>query len=266
VSLRSPFYVLLFLLAGLCLPVTAQSETLLVLSVPATAVQTGQFYEVTIGIENVPSLWLADLEILYDPAYVYIEGMKAGRPVQLGSLFAPLEQTTIIRNTVDKDHIVYTASLLNPANPITGTGTLGTFRIYPLQAGVTRLTFSQAQLTTLTFTEQNGQRVPGTPEIVAFTPILLELQIAGSPVSIPDEMTATPLPTLTSVPEETTGVSPASTATPLVNITRAPGSTPATDPNQATSTMDVRPLLMGFGLLLIIVSGGLLLMLFRRRS
>ena len=263
-SLRSLLSVML-VLVGLCASVGAQSETLLVLSAPQTAVQTGQFYEVTIGIENVPSLWLADLEILYDPASVYIEGTQAGRPVRQGAFLAPIEQSAIIRNAITTDHLVYTASLLNPANPLTGTGVLGTFRIYPLQSGVTQLTFSRAQLTTLTFTEQNGQRIPGEPQTVAFTPILLELQIEGSPVSIPDEATATPLPTLTSAPVDTTGIQVAASETPLINITRAPGSSSQTTDANQTAAPDLRPVLMGFGLLLIVVSGGLLVMLFRRR-
>ncbi len=250
--------------ALLCLSgrsVSAQSETLLVLSAPQTTLSTGQFYEVTIGVENVASLWLADLEIAYDPSQIYIAGTKAGRPIQLGSFVTPPDLTAVIRNSITNKRLVYTVSLLNPADPMVGSGTLGTLRIYPLQAGDTQMTFSQAQLTTLTFTDQDGQRRPGAPQIVPFTPILLELHIQGETVAAPDESTATPLPTPTLEVQQPLTI--VSTATPLVNVTRAPAV--AADNPPVSTVPDQRPVMIGIGLALVVVSGGLLFVLVRRR-
>jgi hypothetical protein len=214
-------------------PVIAQEPTYLSLATPATNLSTGQEYEVSIQIENVPELWMANLEIQYDPEMIFVLGTRAGSPVQLGSFFTP-GASIEIRNLVQNDLLLYTASQLAPADLLQGSGVLGTFRIYPLAPGTTTLTFRQAELFTVTFTGEGEERAGTDSSPVPFTSILLELTISGDPVEPPSEATATPEPTAT--PDNFSAAVVPTREPTLANVTRPPGS------DSATTTPDQGPL------------------------
>lgn len=215
---------LLLVIGGLLPSVSAQdSATSLSLTAETNALQTGQEYIVSINISGAPATWSANLEIAYDPSLLYIMGTQAGSPVRPGSFYAPPESSVVVRNAVNGNRLVYTISMLAPAESVSGGGTIGTFRIYPLAPGAATLSFHQAQVTTVsTSTDAGGNRLT-TSEEITFTPVLLELSISGSPVEPPSEVTATPPPTETPLP-----VQPAiATQQPgLVNATAAPVTTP----------------------------------------
>jgi hypothetical protein len=206
----------LSLLAG---PARAQSQAILSLETTTTALQTGQFYEVNVRLDEAAEVWLADIEISYDPALLYVVGTVSGQPIQQGPFFDP-GSSVVVRNGVQDNLLVYTISLLAPADPASGGGVVGTFRIYPLGPGTTQLLFSRAELDKAIFEERDGQRVGVGAEALPFTPVLLELTISGDPVPPPSEATATPLPTETFVPQPgEVGPTPEPT---LVNVTAAP--------------------------------------------
>ena len=211
-------------------PVRAQTSapTLLSLQSSVTDLKTGQAYDVDIHVDNINELWLGDIEVQYDPALVYILGTKAGSPVHLGSMWTPPESTTVVQNSVSAKNIVYTISLLAPANPVSGSGSLGSFKIYPLAPGSTQLTFSKVDLLKVDFaTDASGQRVGNASEHLTFTPVLLKLNITGQKVDPPQEATATPIPTDTQIPEATVAAQPTQlTPTALVNATAGPTATP----------------------------------------
>ncbi len=201
-------------------PVMAQEPTYLSLATPSTNLQTGQEYEVSIQIENVPELWMANLEIQYDPEMIYVLGTEAGSPVQLGSFFTP-GASIEIRNLIQNDLLLYTASQLAPADLLRGSGVLGTFRIYPLAPGNTTITFRQVELFTATFTGEGEERMGTGSSPVPFTSIMLELTITGDPVEPPSEATATPEPTAT--PDNFSAAVVPTREPTLENVTRAPG-------------------------------------------
>ncbi len=205
----------------LVLPVAAQEQTFLSLEAPATTLQTGQEYEITIRIEGAPEVWLADVAIAYDPDLLYVIGTRAGSPVQSGTFFTP-ESIFIARNNVQSGEIKYTISLLAPANPVSGSGVIGTFRIFPIAPGTTQLRFNSADLTMLVFSGEGEQRIGTDPFIVPVTPVLLDLNITGDAVEPPSEATATPMPTETATSAFIPGDQGATAEPTLVNVTAAP--------------------------------------------
>lgn len=237
----------------------AQEQTQLSLQTDTTQMQTGQEYTVQIRLDNVPSLWLASLDISYDPNRLYVIGTKSGSPARPGDFFTA-SSSVVIFNSVEMATIHYTISQLAPADVIRGSGVIGTFRVYPLQPGPTTLTFRRAELRTATISGEGANRTASDPQPVNYVPVLLELNITGETVEPPAEATATPAPT------ETTSFVPGATqppqATALVNVTAAPVTPTAPTAPQADNT----PLLavaigaMGIGLVGLLV----VLMMWRR--
>jgi hypothetical protein len=197
----------------------AQEQTILSLQTASTEVQTGQEYEVSIRLDNVPGLWLAGVEISYDPSRIYVIGTKAGSPVRKGDFFTP-DSSIIVFNAVSNQGLRYTISQLAPADLVRGGGVIGTFHIYPLSPGPTTLTFRQAELRTATLSGEGANRTASDPQPVDFLPALLELTISGQPVEPPSEATATPEPTET--PAFAPGATQPPDATALVNVTLDP--------------------------------------------
>lgn len=210
----------ILVVAALAAPAVAQDDpTYLSLDPEATDVQTGQEYVVTIQVDNVSDLWMASMEIMYDPEKVYIMGTKAGSPVAIGSFLSSDASITVL-NRVEDDRLIYMASRLAPAEPVSGSGTVGTFRIYPLAPGTTTLSFYSAKMIATTFTVEGETRVVDEEYEIDFTPAMVELNVTGEQVEPPSEATATPTltPTISGPPVETR----APEDTPLPNVTMAP--------------------------------------------
>jgi hypothetical protein len=226
--------------------VAAQEQpATLSLEIDTPSLQTGQTYDVNIRVANSPDLWLADVQISYDPNLVYVMGTRSGSPVQVGELFAGTG-SVIARNTVQGASINFTVSKAGEVAPAVGNGIIGSFRIYPLVSGTTRLLFSSGDL------RQLNAALDGTNPI-AFTPVLLELTITGDTVAIPDEATATPEPTATATSAAAGEVSARATGVPtLVNVTAAP-QTP--EPITATETQSSPTIpLMSIGIALVVIA------------
>jgi hypothetical protein len=242
----------------------AQEQTFLILETASASLQTGQEYEIAIRIENAPEVWLANVEIAYDPALLYVIGTRAGSPVQSGDFFLPAESLFIARNLVREPQINYTISLLAPANPVSGSGVIGTFRIYPIAPGMTQLRFTSADLTMLVFSGEGEQRTGTDPFDVPFTPVLLDLTITGEPVEPPSEATATPLPTETATSAFNPGDQARTQEPTLVNVTAAPLVTVAV-PDAGQTSASSAPLLLAIAAVVIGAVGLLVLLLVSRR-
>jgi hypothetical protein len=251
------------LICLLALPAAAQEQAVLSLQTGTTMLQTGQEYDVTIRLDGVTDLWLANVEIQYDPALLYIIGTKAGSPVHQGALFAPAETSVVVRNKVERNSLLYTLSMLAPANPVSGSGDIGTFRVYPLAPGTARLSFTRAELTRVSFTGEGENRIGGNPQAIPFAPVYLDLTISGSPVQPPSEATATPAPTDT--PEARVGQNLPTAEATLVNLAAAP--TPAASPAPVGDNAPVSsPLLLAaIGLMLIGAIGLIVVIVLARR-
>lgn len=250
--------------ACLSAPLHAQSNMLLSLDTASTNLTTGQTYDVTIRLDDAAEVWLADLQINYDPALVYVMGTKSGSPVSPGTLFDPGSSQPLKDEVLPNAMVHYLVSMFAPANPVSGSGIIGTFRIYPLAPGKTELTIPYADLEKAIFEDQNGQRVGvGSQRLTNLTVAKLELTITGDKVAPPSEATATPLPTETPMPAPT---NEQSTVEPtLVNVTLAPRTpTPATVEPPPAETGSTSPLLIvaivvmvigGVGTVVVVISG-----------
>lgn len=240
-------------------PAAAQDEVFISLSTETTTLQTGEFYEVQVLVENVRDLWLTSFEISYDPEQLYVVGTTSGTPVEAGPLLADAD-TLVPRNRVERGRILYTVSLLAPAEPINGSGVIAAFRVVPLAAGSAQLVFRDANLTSVTFQDSAGQSVAGEPQDLAFTPVLLDLTIQGDAVTPPPEFTATPPPTSTPINEITEEPSTTAEAdATLVNITRVPADQPTNVPPAVTA--DSGPPVRSIVIAMLAISGLALLLM-----
>jgi hypothetical protein len=208
------------------------------------------------------------MQINYDPEMIYVMGTRSGSPVSQGTLFNP-SASAVIRNEIRQGTILYTTSMLAPAQPINGSGIIGTLHIYPLAPGQTQLSFSRGELSKAIFEMRDGQRVGIGSEALTFTPVLLDLTISGQAVEPPAEATATPLPTETSIPAQADIF--ATEEPTLVNVTAAPRTTePLATLEVPTASTDPRsplPLILAIVVMLIGGVGTIItLILMRRRK
>jgi len=263
-SLRFVVLIGTFLLLGISSSL-AQNDAIIALKADSTAVQTGQYYPLTLYLQDVSEVWQINAEIEYDPTLIYVVGTISGSPMTAGDFFAE-EPAIVIRNGIQAGKITFTNSLVSPATPKTGSGVVATFQIYPLSAGTTQLRFTVADLTKVTFTQTtDGKREVTSTEDLPVLPALLELSITGETVPPPDESTPTPEPTATS---ELGGRGEDATAEPtLVNVTLAPDALPTLIPELAEeSDRGSLPILpIAVGLLVIGILGGLGLFVMSRR-
>ena len=257
------FLLLLLCYSGVVLPATAQeAQTRLSLQADNTSLQTGQEYEVRIHIEDVTDVWLINTEIDYDPAMLYVMGSVSGSPIQPADFLDP-SQSIIIRNSAVDNLITYTESLVTPAEPMSGSGVVATFRIFPLQTGTTQLRFSKGDLTKINYTETEEGRNTESTESLPFLPVLLELNISGDTVTPPPEETATPTPTFTPDPALIfdTDVTEDAEAT-LINVTAAPQPTLTPTPDTSAQPTEGELPILPIAIILLVIGGIGLIVLF----
>jgi hypothetical protein len=258
------------LLLGI-IPITAQNNTVIALQSDETTIETGQYYLLTVYLQDVSEVWQINAEIGYDPTLVYVVGTVSGSPMTAGDFFTG-EPAITIRNSIEAGHVTFTHSLVSPAIPKSGSGVVATFQIYPLSAGTTQIRFTAADLTKVNFTQRtDGNRdVEGTEELPVI-PAFVELTITGETVKPPDESTPTPEPTATT---DVVGRGENATAEPtLVNVTLAPNPSdtpealptliPDIDAGDNGGTIPILPIALG--LLLIGIIGGVSLLIVSRR-
>lgn len=248
---RFAILIVLFLIGHA--PAAAQEVLFVSLEAPTTALQTGQEYEVTLRMSGANAVWLLNVEVEYDPDLLFIFGTQSGSPVRQGAMF-DRERSVVVRNNIQRTKLNYTVSMLAPADPVSGDGAVGTFRIYPLKAGTTTLRFSRAEAVRVHFSGEGEQRTAGEQETLSVSPVLLELTISGDPVEPPSEATATPAPTETPNPSlgRPVGSGPTEEAT-LANVTAAP-STPEVASGPASEAASSLPLVLA---VIVMVVGGL---------
>lgn len=247
-------------------PTLAQNDDVFIsLQTDTTTMQTGQFYEIDLLAENVNDLWIVDLTLTYDPTLLYVVGTDAGSPVQGGEVWASGRSTTVF-NSVDEGEIRFSASFVNPADPFSGTGTLGTLTVYPLSAGEVSLQFAAVEMRSAQFEDTDaGRERVGPLQPITAQPVLLNLTLQGETVEPPEEATATPQPTATPRLVVVQPTAPGDAGPTLENITRVPDTpTPpltedVLDQTETTVTVPLSPLVLVGGALLVIAVIGLLI-------
>ena len=261
-GLRFAVLIGMSLLFGI-MPTLAQNNTILALKSDTTAVETGQYYPLTLYLQDVSEVWQINAVIEYDPTLVYVIGTIAGSPMSAGDFFSE-DPAIVIRNGVKSGQITYTQSLVAPATPKTGSGIVASFQIYPLSAGTSQIRFTTAELKKVNFTQNtDGSREVSSTEDIPVLPAFIELTITGETVPPPDESTPTPEATATS---ELGGRGEDATAEPtLVNVTLAPDAPPTLIPELDVEGDSLPILPIALGLLVVGILGGIGLFVSSRR-
>lgn len=269
-SLTQKICLILAILIMTTSPTWAQTDTILAVQSDVTALETGNYYTVSLIVRDAVDVWQINAELEYDPALLYVVGTVSGQPMTGGDFFAS-QPSLVLRNGISAGNIQYTHSFVAPADPLDGSGTVATFQIYPLSAGTAQIRFTSADLTKIIFTETaDGNRDVQDTEDLPVLPALAEFTITGETVPPPDEATPTPRPTATQPPidrgAETTEEAP------LVNITLAPVDVevepvPTLIPELAEGTGGALPILpIAIGLLLVGGVGIVVLLVMSRRG
>jgi hypothetical protein len=260
-------WLIIIALVALAFGTNAQEPSLLQLVMDESNLQTGQRYTVRIEVQNIQELWAADLRISYDPSQIYVIGTVAGSPLRLGDF--PVGGDTIF-NSVDSvtGEIRYAFSIFSPANPVSGSGVVGSFEIVPLLAGTAQMQFASADVSSIDFIlDATGQRIGGNAIDISFLPVLLEMQITGEPATPPAEATATPTATATIDPALLGEAATEEAVATLVNVTAAPRTpSPEVPSNPASASFD--PIwLLAIGMTIFsFIALVALFVLWRRRS
>jgi hypothetical protein len=252
--------------ALLWLPVVISAQenpTVLAIRADTANLQTGEYYPIHIEIDNVTELWSATMRIAYDPQLVYIVGTESGAPVQLGGF---LTGGLSIQNSINEreGYLLYTPSQLAPADPVSGNGVIGTFLIFPLQAGELTLSFTDADMSSIVFTTNElGYRTVQESPSIPFAVTQLTLTITGDMVTPPPEVTATPTPTVTPFVEQDPDAPPFTPEPTLVVVTDAPpNAESATDETASTPIL----LYMAVGFVIFALAGLVALFVVGRRG
>ncbi|MCB0208317.1 MAG: hypothetical protein KDJ52_03245 [Anaerolineae bacterium] len=180
--------------------VSAQEGTQLYLEASEAAAGT---LTVDIIAKDVADLYGAEVKLHFDPTLLAVQDDDADRDgVQItGGKFLPAEQGFIVANQVDAEAgtITYAITLLNPAPPVNGTGTIATVTFDKLQDGPATIEFEKAKLVASTLQAIPNETLPleiGTesqPEVKASTEITTQppviIKTAASNV---DETTFSP--------------------------------------------------------------------------
>ena len=239
----------------------AQDITVVALTSDTMIMQTGQMYPVEIGLIDSPEVWVVDVSIEYDSDMVYVMGTVAGSPVIQGDFFTPRKDSIVVRNFVEGlDTLEYTLSMLGQAQPPSGSGEIGTFMVYPLRSGTTRITINSAQITAI----ERGDANDVETSDIEFAVAQLDLTFTGDEVDPPDETpaTMTPTPTRAVFQGENADSEPT-----LVSVTLPPSATQIVERGEADTTQSMN-MVLPIALILIVIGvvGILLLALISKRK
>lgn len=186
--------------------------------------------DVDIVISDVTALWAASIDISFDTSVLEVvdaDPGRAGTQLFTGTFPCPSEgPCDVTENTVDNTagSIEYDATLVEPASPAGGSGTLATIRFHAKSPGTGSIAIQSAALwgpgpgDNLTLTAESGEVVVGDAPTNTPQPAPTSQATATRmPTSTPHS-TNTPAPTRTPKPTNT----PKGTNTPKPTVTPKP--------------------------------------------
>lgn len=181
----------------------AQASAAVSLDPDSPTINVDRTVVVNIQIQDVSNLFGADIRLEYDPSVVEVvddNTLVPGTQINSGD-FPDIDggRGFVAQNEVDPEEgtIGYAMTLLNPAEPVDGSGTLASITFRGKAVDTSDVTFTSVLLS-----DDNANRIPVTKSGATIT-------VAGEPA--PTE-TPTPAPTQTPAPGLTP--TPAPTSTP----------------------------------------------------
>jgi len=194
-------------------------------------VGVGQIGDVSIAIVDVVDLYGADFLVGFNPniaEIVDVDPLLGGIQIFPGSFPGPSEQPgSVLTNSADNvaGMVWYEFTLLEPAVPVSGNGTLATIRFIGKVPGATSVLIQSANLRDQSGGEIGATFVDGTVSVYAGP------ELTSTP-------TATPTPLGTETPTATPTWTPTATASPTATPSGTPTGTPSPT---ATVTGTVTP-------------------------
>lgn len=145
-------------------PATAQGMATVTLQLLNTTVQVGDTINVNIRINDVADLYAAEVHLTFDPALLQVlddDDVQTGVQILPGSLFPSTRPSYVVQNRADQatGTVDFAMTLLDPATPVTGSGTLATVRFSARQAGTTTLRWTMTKLA-----NKAGANIPHTTQ------------------------------------------------------------------------------------------------------
>jgi hypothetical protein len=107
----------------------------------------GQEMTVDVLVENAPTIYGADVQVVFDPAYLEVvdaDSKTAGIQVTPGS-FLDIQKSFVLQHAADnqKGTVDYALALLNPAPAVQGKGTLVQIKFRTIAQGQTTITIQE---------------------------------------------------------------------------------------------------------------------------
>jgi hypothetical protein len=188
----------------------------------------GETGDISIGIVDAADLYSVSVVVGFNPAIAEVQDVDpllGGIQVFPGSFPGPSEQPgTVVTNSADNaaGTVSYEFTLIPPAVPATGSGTLATIRFVGVAPGATSVLIQ-----TGTLSDEFGD-----PLQVTF--VDGTVSVHADPTATPTQPPATATPTPTETPTEVPTGTPTSTLTPTETVSPSPS---ATTTETATTTV-----------------------------
>jgi hypothetical protein len=156
------FIISVIILTSHLVLVGAQDNPALVSVLPSNPqVTTGQEFTVSIQIANAVQIYGASFELSYDPQSFEVIPSNGSASVAAGPFFEGKPSFTL-KNTADptKGSVVFAITLMQPAEPVSGEGTLGIVTFRALKDGnPATISAMKADLVSPVYADVNGQKV-----------------------------------------------------------------------------------------------------------
>jgi LysM repeat protein len=193
---------------------TLQNGASVIIAPPAVTVALGETTVVEVQVQDVEGLYGVDIRLSFDPSKLEVQDANsatAGVQIEPGP-FLDVSQGFVAQNSADNTagRINYAMTLLNPAEPKSGSGTLMRVTFKGIGEGESAISFLSALLS-----DRPGMQIPATT--------------TGGTITVGPATGPTVTPTATTPP------GPTPTSTPV------PGPTPTPVPSGPTCTYTVRP-------------------------
>jgi hypothetical protein len=237
-------------LAGLALvgstavyrPPADAADTVVQVTPAHVDIGVGEAGDVSIAIADATDLYGASFVVGFNPAIVEVvdvDPLLEGVQIFPGSFPGPSGQPgSVVTNSADNlaGTVAYEFTLIAPAVPVSGSGTLATIRFVGKAPGATSVLIQSA-----TLSDEAGDPIEATffdgtvsvsaaPEPTATPTVTPTRTPTATPTATPTERptetpTPSPSPTLSATPSPTSVASATTTATPLTTSTATPTQT-----------------------------------------
>ncbi len=245
---------LILLVITFFLPDTARSQSRILVAVePADLdLNPGKTSMVSVRVEGASEFYGIEIRLRYDPKVIQIQDAdpnQTGVQVSAGDLFEE-NQGFLVRNQTDNQQgeLVYAFTLLAPAPPMTGSGTLIAFEVVGVADGNSDLELNVILASpdgvALPLEQQSGHITVGAElvEPATRTPTRLPPSATATGEIVRTSTATTPSPTLTASPPDVTATIRTLWLTDNILPTSEPTQPPKASPTPTPTTAPGEPL------------------------